>query len=127
MKKEGIFALIGFSGLMYLLYRKNNAKEKVENMDGKYFTLSELCNSNTAKKNGINNIPNSTQKANLYQLIKNILDPVRECYGAPIYVNSGFRSPEVNKLVGGAANSQHLTGQAADIRGANNTKQNCSS
>lgn len=49
-------------------------------------------------------------------LVKNVLDPVREELGEPIVVNSGHRCDERNKLVGGAKNSQHLTGQAADVR-----------
>lgn len=44
-----------------------------------------------------------------------LLDPLREAYGKPIYVNCGYRCPELNKAVGGAKNSQHLTGLAADI------------
>lgn len=123
MRKEGLFVTIGVAGLLYFLYKKNNEREDGEDMNGKYFTISELCNSATAKKHGLNNTPNDTQKKNLSMLIRNLLDPIREKYGSPIYVNSGFRTTAVNKLVGGATNSQHLSGQAADLRGAYNTKK----
>ena len=81
----------------------------------KYFTIEELCKSDVANKKKINNVPNSEIIENLEQLIVNILDPLREEYGKPIMVNSGYRCPELNKAVGGAKNSHHLTGYAADI------------
>lgn len=81
----------------------------------KYFSIEELCKSDTATARGIDNTPNEEVKANLEALIENVLDPLREWYGKPIYVNSGYRSPELNKAVGGVSNSQHMKGQAADI------------
>ena len=85
----------------------------------KYFTISELCTSNTAERLGLANDPPVWVIRNLEELIRRILDPLRESYGRPIYVNSGYRSIPVNNAIKGAANSQHLKGQAADIRGAN--------
>lgn len=82
---------------------------------GKYFTIEELCKSNTASARGIKNEPNLRQKQNLEDLIENILDPLREAYGKPIYVNSGFRSRALNIAVKGATKSEHLSGQAVDI------------
>ena len=82
----------------------------------KYFTLDELTYSYTAKQKGINNTPNATVKANLINLVDNILDPLREAYGKPIVVSSGYRCPELNKAVKGAPKSQHVKGEAADIR-----------
>lgn len=81
----------------------------------KYFSLEELCKSDTATARGIDNTPNEEVKANLEALIDNVLDPLREAYGKPIYVNSGYRSPELNKAVGGVSNSFHLQGYACDI------------
>lgn len=82
----------------------------------KYFTIAELTRSATAKRLGIDNTPSAEVCANLAHLGKYILDPLREAWGAPIIVTSGYRCQKLNKAVGGASNSQHLYGQAADIR-----------
>lgn len=81
----------------------------------KYFTIKELCKSSTATQRNINNTPNSEIVSNLEQLVDNILDPLREKYGSPIKVNSGYRCEKLNKAVGGSNTSQHLYGLAADI------------
>lgn len=81
----------------------------------KYFSIAELCYSATADRNGITNTPSVTEIKNLHRLVDNILDPLRQAWGMPIRVNSGFRSKQVNTLVKGAKSSQHLRGQAADI------------
>ena len=81
----------------------------------KHFTIEELCRSETARSRGIDNTPTEEVKKSLTALVDSVLDPLREWYGKPIYVNSGYRCPALNKAVGGVANSQHLTGQAADI------------
>ena len=82
----------------------------------KYFTLSELTKSATAKRLGIDNTPDASIRANLTALVENVLDPLRVRWGMPIIVTSGYRSTALNKAVGGAANSQHTKGMAADIR-----------
>jgi zinc D-Ala-D-Ala carboxypeptidase len=81
----------------------------------KYFTMAEMCDSTTAKKNNIKNEPSESQKRNLQYLMDNVLDKVRELWKAPITVSSGFRCPELNKLVKGSPTSQHMRGEAADI------------
>lgn len=81
----------------------------------KYFSIGELCHSDVADKRDIPNHPNTYQRMNLEKLINNVLDPLRIKFGKPIYVNSGFRSESLNKAVGGAINSDHLRGMAADI------------
>jgi len=81
----------------------------------KYFTLTELTASNTAKQRGIKNIPNDIQKANLIFLVENFADPLREAWGKPLIVTSGFRSRELNAAVGGSATSDHLNGLAIDV------------
>lgn len=83
----------------------------------KYFTITELCKSNTAVQKGIDNTPNQQIIDNLKQLVLNILDPLREAYGEPIIVNNGYRSVELNRAINGAKSSQHVKGQAADITG----------
>lgn len=81
----------------------------------KYFTLQELCRSTTADKLKIKNVPNESQELNLMMLTRFVLDPARTIWGSPIYVNSGFRCERLNEVVGGAKNSGHLYGRAADI------------
>lgn len=81
----------------------------------KYFSIEELCRSTTAEKEGIRNVPGEKEKLNLKQLVDNVLDPLRERYGKPITVNSGYRCPELNKAVGGSSTSDHMIGCAADI------------
>lgn len=81
----------------------------------KHFTIGELCASTTADARGIKNTPMLQEKGNLKALADNVLDPLREWYGKPIYVNSGYRCPQLNRMVGGKPTSQHLKGEAADI------------
>jgi hypothetical protein len=81
---------------------------------GKFFTINELINSATARNRGIDNTPNAEQTKNLEELIKT-LDIIRENFGSPITVTSGFRSWQLNEAVGGSKTSQHSKGQAADL------------
>ena len=81
----------------------------------RYFTINELSASETAKEHGIKNVPDPLEVANLHELVDNVLDPLREAWGGPITVNSGFRCNELNILVDGATNSHHKYGMAADI------------
>ena len=90
---------------------------------GKYFTINELTKSATAQRLHIDNNPTQEVKDNLNKLIDNVLDPLRELYGKPIIVNSGYRCTKLDKAIGGAKNSQHLVGQASDIRTVQNTKE----
>lgn len=64
---------------------------------------------------GINNRCRKEHVKNLTALVDNVLDPLREWYGKPIMVNSGYRCEELNKAVKGSKTSQHMSGQAADI------------
>lgn len=79
-----------------------------------HFTLAELTASQTADRYGLDNNPNDAIISNLTVLAHG-LELVRSLVGLPILVSSGYRSVVVNKMVGGSANSQHLTGSAADI------------
>lgn len=81
----------------------------------KYFTIEELCWSSTANKLKINNEPDVQTKNNLVILTENCLDLIRELWGSPIKVNSGFRCAKLNTAVGGSQTSHHLYGKAADI------------
>lgn len=84
----------------------------------KYFTYKELSKSQTAINWGLTNYPGEVEKKNLTALVDNVLDPARELFGAPIMVNSGYRNPQINSLIGGASGSQHCKGQAVDIQTA---------
>ena len=75
------------------------------------FTLAELTTTST----GITNSPNRQQVGAIIRLCGKVLQPARDLYGKAIHVNSGYRSPAVNKTVGGVRNSQHSLGEAADI------------
>lgn len=89
----------------------------------KYFTLGELCKSDVALQKRIENTPTDVATIERMQaLMDECLDKVRELWGKPIGVNSGYRSAELNRAVGGAKNSQHMRGEAADI--TTGTKEN---
>lgn len=79
------------------------------------FTLKEFIESETATEKKIDNIPDFDEVFRLHDLIKNVVQPLRTLYGKPIEVKSGYRSPELNKAVGGATNSQHMEGNSVDI------------
>lgn len=81
----------------------------------KNFTLEELTRSSIALMRGISNQPDSIQIGNLKKLCERLLQPIRDRLGLPIIITSGFRSPILNKAVGGVTNSRHLYGEAADI------------
>ena len=81
------------------------------------FTLEELIRSNTAERMGIENVPKDEKVVeNLRSLCLEVLQPLRDYFGAPVHINSGYRCPELNMAVGGVKNSQHCRGEAADIR-----------
>jgi hypothetical protein len=81
----------------------------------KSFTLNELTKSQEASRLGITNIPNEEQILNLKILCEKILQPIRDFYGMPVSVSSGFRSPELCKAIGSSSTSQHTRGEAADF------------
>ena len=81
----------------------------------KNFTLSELTYSSTARAHKMDNNPGRLELENLKKLCNNILQPIRDKYGKSIFINSGYRNPFVNRVVGGSTSSQHLKGEAADI------------
>jgi len=81
----------------------------------KYVSLSEVVTSVTAKRYGIDNTPNATQKASLKLVCEMVFDKVREHFNVPIFIASGFRCEKLNTLVGGSKTSQHRLGEALDI------------
>ena len=81
----------------------------------KNFSLKEMTKSQTALRRGIENEPGEEQQANLQQLCEQVLQKVRDHFGKPVNVNSGYRSPELNTGIGGSPTSDHCKGMAADI------------
>jgi hypothetical protein len=81
----------------------------------KNFTLNELTKSQEAIRLGIDNTPNEEQILNLKLLCNNILQPIRDYYGMPVFVSSGYRSKELCEVIGSSTSSQHTKGQAADF------------
>jgi len=71
----------------------------------KYFTIKELTTSSTATRLKIDNTPTEEVVNNLESLVNNILDKIREAYGKPITVNSGYRCPKLNTAIGGSKTS----------------------
>lgn len=80
-----------------------------------HFTLEEMTASQTATRRGLNNTPNDSAIDNLRRLCL-VLEEVRKVVGKPITVTSGYRGRELNQAIGGASNSQHTYGCAADIK-----------
>lgn len=89
----------------------------------KHFNLDEFIKSATAVRLGIDNTPDEKSLENIQLLVDNILEPLRQHYGRPIIITSGYRCPKLNKAVGGAASSQHATGQAVDIRSVSDSRE----
>ncbi len=81
----------------------------------KNFTLAELTKSQTATRKGIDNEPGTAEIENLIHLAKTILQPVREHFGKPVMISSGYRSPALCEAIGSSAKSQHAQGEAADF------------
>ena len=83
-----------------------------------YFTIAELCASDTATKYNIDNTPDPIITSHLQQLI-NFLNPLREAWGSAIKVSSGYRCDKLNRFVGGSKTSSHLIGYGVDLIPAN--------
>lgn len=82
----------------------------------KDFTIEEMTSSPTARGLSISNRPSSEAVARLKALCREILQPLRDAMGEPIIITSGYRSPELNRAVGGSPTSQHTRGEAVDIK-----------
>jgi hypothetical protein len=85
----------------------------------KYFTIKELCYSDTAKLHKIDNTPTEEIINNLTEFTDNVLDVIREAWGSAIKVNSGYRCEKLNKKVGGSKTSSHKYGFAVDLKPVN--------
>lgn len=81
----------------------------------KNLSLNEMLRSETAKRKGIENLPNENHIENMRLLAENVFQPIRACFRSPIYISSGFRSEKLNIAIGGSETSQHCEGEAMDI------------
>ena len=81
----------------------------------KHLSLVEVSRSETAKRKGINNTPSGEHLENFKKLAENVFEPIREHFGVPIHISSGYRSKELNSAIGGSSTSQHCSGEAIDI------------
>jgi hypothetical protein len=81
----------------------------------KNLSLAEVMRSETAKRKGVSNMPTPEHIENFKKLAEKVFQPIREHFGVPIHISSGYRSAALNKAVGGSSSSQHCTGEAIDI------------
>jgi uncharacterized protein YcbK (DUF882 family) len=82
----------------------------------KNFSFAEFEKSDTAKRMRITNVITTTEVRDAVKaLVLNVLQPLRDAWGGPLFINSGYRSKELNEAVGGVETSQHRKGQAADV------------
>ena len=86
--------------------------------------LSEVIRSESAKRLGVNNTPTAEHIENLKALAEKIFQPIRDHFGVPIRISSGYRSAALNKKIGGAKVSQHLSGEALDLDNDNTSITN---
>ena len=81
----------------------------------KHLSLSEVIKSGTAKRLGIDNTPTPEHMHNILLIAEKVFEPVREHFGKPLYVSSGYRSETLNKAIKGSSRSQHCKGEALDL------------
>jgi len=80
-----------------------------------HLDLSKVTRSESAKRNGISNMPTAEHIENFKLLAEKVFEPIREHFKVPIHISSGYRSKELNAKIGGSATSQHCSGEAIDI------------
>ena len=81
----------------------------------KHLSLTEVTRSDTAKRRSISNMPTEAHIANFKLLAEKVFEPIRNHFGTPIFISSGYRSAALNKAIGGSSSSQHCSGEAIDI------------
>jgi hypothetical protein len=81
----------------------------------KNLTLAEVTRSESAKRNGISNMPTAEHIENFKKLAEKVFQPIRDHFAVPIRISSGYRSAALNKAIGGSLSSQHCSGEAIDI------------
>lgn len=81
----------------------------------KNLSLAEVIRSETAKRRGLSNMPTEEHIENFKKLAENVFQPIRDHFGVPIHISSGYRSAALNKAIKGSSTSQHCSGEAIDI------------
>jgi hypothetical protein len=81
----------------------------------KHLSLAEVMRSETAKRKGVSNMPTPEHLENFKLLAEKVFEPIREHFGVPIHISSGYRSKALNTAIGGSLTSQHCSGEAIDI------------
>ena len=114
-----MWPLVPIIGLALLLAWSTDTEASMTRQDedddsppGEWFSWKELQTTST----GLPNVAPPAARANLRRLVAEVLDPLRSIIGQPVRVGSAYRSPAVNKAIGGAEGSQHQQGLAADLR-----------
>jgi len=102
------------------IHKEEEQSVTYEDLDDDYkitenFTYGELIASETAEEMGIENVPDEEQTKRLFTLTEKVLQPIRDHFDVPVIVTGGFRNRLLNQEIGGANNSQHIKGEAADI------------
>jgi hypothetical protein len=80
-----------------------------------HLNLAEITRSDTAKRHGIDNTPTAEHLENFKLLADKVFEPIRQHFGVPIFISSGYRSKALNDFIKGSSSSQHCKGQAIDI------------
>jgi phosphoribosylaminoimidazole-succinocarboxamide synthase len=80
-----------------------------------HLDLAEVVKSDSAKRRGISNMPTPEHIENFKKLAEKVFEPIRKHFGVPIHISSGYRSKELNAVIGGASNSDHCFGMALDL------------
>jgi len=80
-----------------------------------HFSYAEFVYSETAIRRSISNAPSAGEVMAMRELCKHIMEPLRVALDRPVYISSGYRSPELNALIGGSRTSQHMLGEAVDF------------
>lgn len=80
-----------------------------------HLSLAEVTRSDSAKRNGISNQPTPEHIENFKKLAEKVFEPIRNHFGVPIHISSGYRSKALNEAIGGSLTSQHCSGEAIDI------------
>jgi len=112
----GALALLAVAGSGNPVQGARHVGGFVKGQVGRFFSWAEVTASATASRLGLDNTPPADAQRALALLVAQVLDPLRQALGRPVRITSGYRAPAVNRAVSGSPTSQHMLGQAADIK-----------